>query len=104
MYYFYQRFILFVSCFFKLNLAISLLPACSTTTQYASINQSGPELSVDISILSAALECPVDISNKTNVILLVPGTAETPEDFYGWNWIQQLNLINYPFCTITTPN
>lgn len=64
-----------------------------------------PNLSIAPADLDAALQC-TDTVATTGVqpILLVPGTATTPESAFSWNYVRAFTEQARPFCTLTLPD
>lgn len=64
-----------------------------------------PNLSIALPELDAALQCTADVATAgVKPILLVPGTATTPESAFSWNYIRAFIDQARPFCTLTLPD
>jgi pimeloyl-ACP methyl ester carboxylesterase len=64
---------------------------------------TGPELSVSAERLDASLHCSSGEADA-EPILLVPGTALTPETNYSWNYARVLAEQERSFCTVELPD
>lgn len=54
--------------------------------------------------LAASLTCSPGVDNATRTpVLLVHGTALNARNAFSWNYIPQLNKINFPYCTVDLP-
>lgn len=54
--------------------------------------------------LAASLRCSSGVDNATRTpVLLVHGTALNARNTFSWNYIPQLNKINFPYCTVDLP-
>ena len=54
--------------------------------------------------LAASLRCSPGVDNATRPpVLLVHGTALNARNTFSWNYIPQLNKINFPYCTVDLP-
>jgi triacylglycerol lipase len=70
----------------------------------ATARGAGPALSVPPSALDAALECPRPIAERgPPPVLLVHGTAVTPESSWSWNLMRSLPPRRHPVCTVRLP-
>jgi hypothetical protein len=55
--------------------------------------------------LKASVACPASFVNREhNPVLLVHGTASTPEENWGWNYARVLPSLGYDVCTVRLPN
>jgi triacylglycerol esterase/lipase EstA (alpha/beta hydrolase family) len=71
---------------------------------YAPIDRPGPSLSVPAAMLAKSMSCHGDLTGDNHVpVLLVPGTWETPDEHYGWNYMPAFDSLNWPYCAVTTP-
>ena len=71
---------------------------------YAPPNRPGPALSVAQSAITASLACTGSLTDPAHVpILLVPGTASTPQTAFSWNYERAFAADARPFCAITLP-
>ena len=84
---------------------------CSSlpSSLYSPVNQSGPRLTVSHKKLFKALKCYANL-NETNQnrqkrrwTLLIPGTSESVEELFSWNWIPVFNSLQWPYCTLELP-
>lgn len=65
---------------------------------------SGPPLTVDPGGLAAALSCPATFQSGKEPILLVPGVAETVDQYFSWNYGQALPAAGFDVCTLAQPD
>ena len=65
----------------------------------------GPPLQTPVATLAAAVSCSPDLASSTKPpVLLVEGTFnETPQQDFGWNFMQVLPRAGYPVCTVALP-
>lgn len=64
-----------------------------------------PGLSESREALDGALACPTGFASAAHdPVLLVHGTASTPEENWGWNWARALPALNFPTCTVRLPD
>lgn len=92
--------------------AAAVLSACGSSTSPGGLAEPAagdclrpPNLSLPQAELEAALQCTADVAGASvNPILLVPGTATTPESVYSWNYIRAFTEQARPFCTLTLPD
>jgi triacylglycerol lipase len=81
-------------------LALALTPLWPTAAA-----ASDPRLSVPVAELRAALECPPSFAHRDrNPVLLVHGTAITPEESWDWNYAKSLPAAGYDVCTVRLPD
>lgn len=65
---------------------------------------SPPALTVPTSTLDAALACSAGLASATRApVLLVPGTATTPDTAFSWNHQPALEAMGWPYCTVELP-
>ena len=65
----------------------------------------GPALSLPAGDLAAALSCPGGFTHPAHEpVLLVHGTAATPEENWGWNYAKVLPGQGYDVCTVRLPD
>jgi triacylglycerol lipase len=64
----------------------------------------GPPLSVPAEDLDAAVSCPLAFTSERNPVLLVHGTAVTPEEHWGWNYGEVLPALGFDVCTVRLPD
>jgi pimeloyl-ACP methyl ester carboxylesterase len=84
--------------------AALLLPASAAAVTYAPPDQPGPPLDVPQSQLDAALACHGDLSaGGIGPVLLVPGTAYSPQTDFSWNWEPALSKLGIPWCVVALP-
>jgi triacylglycerol esterase/lipase EstA (alpha/beta hydrolase family) len=84
--------------------AALLLPASTQAVEYAPVDQPGPPLSVPQHQLDAALSCNGDLgTGPAGPVLLVPGTAYSPETDFSWNWEPALSKLGIPWCAVALP-
>ena len=95
----------------SIRTATSLGRACAisiTTVVFAvgSVRaQSSPPLTVPEPELAAALSCPVAFTHADHPpVLLVHGTAITPEQSWAWNYAKVLPGLGYDVCTVRLPD
>ncbi len=66
--------------------------------------QLSPPLQVAQALLDASLVCSEDLSGiSQSPVLLVPGTANTPDSEFSWNYVPALTDLGIPFCTVEPP-
>ncbi len=84
--------------------ALTLLANAAHAATYAPPSRPGPALSVPQSAITASLACTGALTDPAHVpILLVPGTASTPQTAFSWNYERAFNADARPFCAITLP-
>jgi triacylglycerol lipase len=67
--------------------------------------EAGPPLTVPPERLAAALECPQPVREKgPQPVLLVHGTATTPEASWSWNFARSLPPLRHSICTVRLPD
>ena len=72
---------------------------------FAPVDQPGPALTVPADVLAQALVCTVNaFAGDAPVVLFVPGTALTPKENFGWNWLRAFERTRRPYCTVTLPD
>lgn len=85
-------------------LALSTSVASASTDPYAPVNRPGPQLSVPLPQLQAAVECtPSAYGSRREVALFVPGTGVEPDEAFSWNWFRALDAIGHPYCSVALP-
>lgn len=62
----------------------------------------GPALTVPNATLDAALTC-TDGPSDVDPVLLIPGTAETPEPNFSWNYMRVFAAEGRSFCAVELP-
>ena len=81
-----------------------LLPASAGAIIYAPPDQPAPPLSVPQDQLDAALTCAGDpAAGSAGPVLLVPGTAYSPDADFGWAWEPALDKLGIPWCAVALP-
>src|SRR5579864_3860386 len=90
-------------------MAVSLTAALGLTTPAAVhadtvsavTSPSGdPAYSVPTSTLATALSCPGGFTHPAHEpVLLVHGTASTPDENWGWNYALELPQLGWDVCT-----
>ncbi|BBG05500.1 MULTISPECIES: lipase family alpha/beta hydrolase [Pseudonocardia] len=84
---------------------LPLPPPTLPDEMFAPVDRPGPELSVPEAELDAAVRCTADAAGADrNVVLFVPGTTQTPEVNFGFNWFPALDALDRPYCSVTLPN
>jgi pimeloyl-ACP methyl ester carboxylesterase len=63
----------------------------------------GPTLQASEETLAAALKCPATFSGAREPVLLVHGTAGTPEA-WSWNYVKVLSAQGYDVCAVALPD
>src|SRR5581483_11806760 len=64
----------------------------------------GPPLDVPRATLAASLSCTANLASaKREPVLLVPGTTQTPEVNFSWNYEPALTARGVPWCAVTLP-
>src|SRR2546423_2595701 len=67
--------------------------------------RSGPPLHARAAGLDGALACPVPFHHPEHpAVLLVHGTATTPEASWSWNYQQSLPAAGWDVCTVRLPD
>lgn len=90
-------------------LGSALMAALSLTTVAARADTAAavvgdPAYSVPVDALAAALSCPGGFTHPTHEpVLLVHGTAVTPDENWGWNYALVLPKLGYDVCTVALP-
>ncbi len=83
---------------------VTLFAAAAHAATYAPPSRPGPALSVSQSAITASLACTGSLTDPAHVpILLVPGTASTPQTAFSWNYERAFTAGARPFCAITLP-
>lgn len=77
---------------------------CQHSSFYSPLDQPGPFLNVPRRNLSNALKCCAGNRTDQRWILLLPGSSESIEELFGWNWIPLLRRQSSPFCTLELPD
>lgn len=63
-----------------------------------------PALTIDSEVLDAALTCSDNLGTSAQpAVLLIPGTATTPETVHSWNYARAFTQQQRPFCTLELP-
>jgi hypothetical protein len=83
--------------------AASLVPASAQAIDYAPVDHPGPSLSVPQGQLDAALSCHGALDSGPGPVLLVPGTAYSPETDFSWNWEPALTKLGISWCAVELP-
>jgi hypothetical protein len=84
-------------------LLLAASPAAAAPA-YAPVDRSGPRLSVPRAQLTAALSCTPTVARAARPpVLLVPGTALTPQANFSWNYERALTALQVPWCAIALP-
>lgn len=66
---------------------------------------AGPALTVPSNSLRSALSCTGDLRRSSmEPVLMIPGTASTPNLTFGWNFLPAFNAQHIPHCTLTLPH
>jgi triacylglycerol lipase len=98
---------------FSGSMAVSLTAALYLTTPVAvqagsvsaAASPSGdPAYSVPTHAMAAALSCPGGFTHPAHEpVLLVHGTASTPDENWGWNYALVLPQLGWDVCTVALP-
>jgi pimeloyl-ACP methyl ester carboxylesterase len=66
----------------------------------------GPALTVPQALLAAAVWCDpaVSPSSGKQAVLLIHGTGSTPDEAWGWGYMNALPADGFGVCTVTLPN
>jgi triacylglycerol lipase len=80
-------------------LAAGTLGALTPRTA-AGAGPQGPPLTTAVSTLSGAVSCPATYRGAHNPVLLVHGTAGTPDATWSWNYLKTLSGMGYDVCTV----
>jgi pimeloyl-ACP methyl ester carboxylesterase len=80
-----------------------LVPAAAQAITYAPPDRPGPPLSVAQGTLDASLQCKGNVAAGPAPVLLVPGTAYSPNSDFGWTWEPALNKLGIPWCAVALP-
>jgi triacylglycerol lipase len=72
----------------------------------ATADPGGPPLTEPAEALQAATECDPDEELRTarEVVLLVHGTATTPEESWSWGYERALHADGFALCTVRLPD
>jgi hypothetical protein len=93
-----RRLALFSGC---LMIALSSMVPVATSPAGA----SSPPLTVPTATLDQALQCTSNLAGASRPpILLVPGTATTPQDTFAWNYERAFDELSWPWCSVTLPD
>ena len=85
--------------------AATLLATAAHAATYTPPNRPGPTLTIPQTEIAAALTCTGSLKNPAHPpILLVPGTASTPQTAFSWNYERAFAADARPFCAITLPD
>lgn len=80
---------------------LAALAVCSALLQPGPARAAvGPTLSVSESTLASSLKCPATYKGAHNPLLLVHGTAGTPDATWSWNYVKTLSGMGYDVCTV----
>ena len=76
-----------------------------STGPYAPLDRPGPPLSVSAADLAASLTCSLanPRTGSATPVLLVPGTTQTPETNFSWNYERAFTANGTPWCAVTLP-
>ncbi len=85
------------------SIACALL--CLTALRPAAADP-GPPLTVPQALLSAAVWCDPSVTpgSGRQAVLLIHGTGSTPDEAWGWGYMNALPADGYGVCTVTLPN
>ncbi|WP_224390006.1 triacylglycerol lipase [Pseudonocardia sp. ICBG1293] len=84
---------------------LPLPPPTLPDETFAPVDRPGPALSVPSDQLDAAVRCTANAADADrDVALFVPGTTQTPEVNFGFNWFSALDDLGRPYCSVTLPN
>ena len=78
--------------------------SCQPSSFYSPLDRPGPFLNVPQRNLSDSLRCYPGNRTDQRWILLLPGSSESIEELFGWNWIPLLRRQSSPFCTLELPD
>lgn len=71
----------------------------------APIDRPGPSLSVPKSKMAAALHCTSSVKDAPRAaVLLSPGTGQTSDEAFRWNYQPALKARGIPWCALDTPD
>lgn len=88
----------------RLIAAVAVL-AVLVGTAPASGAETGPALRVPSDELDASLRCPAGfVHPDREPVLLVHGTAVTPEEHWGWNYAEALPAAGFDVCLVRLPD
>ncbi len=78
----------------------------SVTEPAERLAPNGPPLTVPLAALQAATSCdPADrLRSARSVVLLVHGTATTPEESWSWGYERALRADGFALCTVRLPD
>ncbi len=65
---------------------------------------AGPPLETPAAVLDAALACPSTFAPDRTPVLLVHGTASTPQESWGHGYVRALARRGYSVCTVRLPD
>ena len=70
----------------------------------ASAAPPGPKLRTPTATMAKALTCPSEfVHTERQPVLLVHGTQVTPQEHWGWNYLEALPRLGFDVCTVTLP-
>jgi triacylglycerol esterase/lipase EstA (alpha/beta hydrolase family) len=85
--------------------ALTLTTLLATAPLAPADARPGPALDVPEATLAQALVCPTLFSHPEHpVVLLVHGTATTPEASWSWNYERSLPAAGWDTCTVRLPD
>lgn len=90
---------------FALLLALASITAVNASSVASAGAPTGPPLTEPATALASATECDPDdqLQAASEVVLLVHGTATTPEESWSWGYERALHADGYALCTVRLP-
>jgi hypothetical protein len=84
--------------------AMLLLTVASVAVRPAGADPAGPPLDVPAAMLARGLRCHSELAAGPTPVLLVPGTALTPDVNFDWNYEKVFSATGRPWCALTLPH
>ena len=75
----------------------------ATAADPAASPDTGPAYSVPAGDLAASLQCHGDLSSGKTPVLLVPGTTQSPEVNFDWNYEKAFSAEGRSWCAVRLP-
>lgn len=88
----------------RLGLTAAVLTVATFVVLAAMAGETGPPLSPPSGDLATALTCSGDFQNGKQPVLLVPGTTQSAETSFSWNYEPALTQQGIPWCAVSPPH
>lgn len=82
----------------------ALLGSGLVSPEPASAAPAGPDYSVPVATLDAALTCDGDLTAGPTPVLFIPGTTLTPATDWAWSWNRELHRRGWAYCNVELPD